>query len=187
MREETYKNRRMFLQSTGIGLLSAGGLSGIIGSVGAQESVNSGENDWAFVGYDSGNSRYNPNISGPERDAGVSRVMTFEAEETFRAGSPVIANNRVFIAPGNEARLYAIDIEDWSIDWIFETDREIEAQPTVSNGTVYIESGSGIMHAVNSDTGEERWQQEEVTHGSNNVSPPVVVDDILSTSQNISS
>lgn len=74
--------------------------------------------------------------------------------------------------------LYAVDAEDGTEVWTFDTGHRGESSPTVADGIVYIGSGAassddGALYAVNANNGNEQWSFEA---GSISVSSPTIVD-----------
>ncbi len=79
---------------------------------------------------------------------------------TVRTGDDVksfaaYASGSVYIG-SNDRNLYKIDAESGKVVWKFYTDGEIETQPLIVGGTVYVASHPG-MFAVDADTGKKLW------------------------------
>ncbi|MFC6722390.1 MULTISPECIES: outer membrane protein assembly factor BamB family protein [Halobacteriales] len=63
--------------------------------------------------------------------------------------SPTVADGRVFVGSFN--RLYALDSEDGSKKWFFESGNNVASSPTVVDGTVYFGSNDGDMYAIETE------------------------------------
>jgi outer membrane protein assembly factor BamB len=50
-----------------------------------------------------------------------------------------------------------MDLQDQTVLWRVSFDAPARAAPTVTEGTVYIGTHDGVVHAVSVETGEERW------------------------------
>jgi outer membrane protein assembly factor BamB len=58
--------------------------------------------------------------------------------------------------------------------WQADTGGELYSAPTISNGLVYVMSKSGMLHAIESTTGVERWTYEVTTYVTR--ATPAVID-----------
>jgi outer membrane protein assembly factor BamB len=61
-------------------------------------------------------------------------------------------------AGGIDGSVHAVDVEDGSERWVFETEDAIQASPAVLNDTVYVGSTDGSMYAIDVETGYEDWR-----------------------------
>ncbi|UPV76342.1 PQQ-binding-like beta-propeller repeat protein (plasmid) [Halorussus limi] len=82
--------------------------------------------------------------------------------------------------PGEEpGHLTAIDDETGEEKWRLETDRTVDTEPAVADGTLYVHSG-GWLRAVDAETGELKWRFD--TEGAvdkdswHSIEPPSVAD-----------
>ncbi len=58
--------------------------------------------------------------------------------------------------------------------WQLDTGGELYSAPTISNGIVYVTSKTGVLHAVDAMSGEERWAREVTSYVTR--ATPAVVD-----------
>lgn len=95
---------------------------------------------------------------------------TFNESNGRIRSAPTVVDGTVYVGSEN-ATLYALDADDGTVSWQFETALRIRASPTVVNDTVfvgdlglYIENDSTAgVYAVNATTGEELWSTNQ-TH-----------------------
>lgn len=77
--------------------------------------------------------------------------------------SPVLSNGTVYIAAegvgsdGEGRKLFALDSVTGDKRWAYDTGRDVDGWPSVGDGSIYIRSDDGIVHAVNAATGAELW------------------------------
>lgn len=77
--------------------------------------------------------------------------------------SPAVANGLIYMGagagPGNIRRLVALDAISGHLKWIwsYQGGNEIMSTPTVANGIVYIGAGDGRLHALDAQSGREKW------------------------------
>lgn len=183
-RTEERLNRRATTRRTVLQGLGTLGLVGTIGDAAAENStVNRTQTQvgagWPRPGRDTGNTRYAPNITGPETDIGVAYSAEFDVEEVWRNCAPVVSDGTVYItAGGQDQKLYAFDAEDGTREWTFEADVETEAPPAVVGDTAYLPASNRYVYAIDTATGTERWRQE-TSHSSDQQAAPVVADGSL--------
>ncbi len=78
---------------------------------------------------------------------------------------------------GARLHLDALDIESGTLGWKYTTGNLIgESSPAVGSDTVYIGDLGGIVHAVSTSDGAQRWTFQT---GSEIKSSPVLVNDIV--------
>jgi outer membrane protein assembly factor BamB len=88
-------------------------------------------------------------------------------------GTPVVANNRVYIANGQDpehgegvGHFYAIDptkrgdITTTGLVWHFEKIRRSISTAAVADGLVYISDFSGFLHCLDANTGQLYWTHD---------------------------
>jgi len=61
--------------------------------------------------------------------------------------------------------------------WQFDTGGELYSAPTIANGIVYVTSKTGVLHAVDAMSGEERWTHEVTSYVTR--ATPAVVDGVV--------
>ena len=97
--------------------------------------------------------------------------------------TPVIEGNTLFIGSFDN-KLYAIDINDGSKRWEFETEGAIVATPLVYDNTVYFGSFDRHIYAVDITSGEQVWkfpasEEDEIIPGNWFWSKPVIYNGVL--------
>lgn len=75
-------------------------------------------------------------------------------------GTPAIADGAVFL-PTYDGTMYALDAEDGTIRWQFETGDALVGGPIFSDGTIYFGSSDGFLYALDAETGALVWQPFE--------------------------
>ncbi|UCH43324.1 MAG: PQQ-like beta-propeller repeat protein [Dehalococcoidales bacterium] len=122
------------------------------------------------------------------------RVLALNAADGYREwvcdeindkvwSTPVIESGTLFIGSFDK-KLYAIDINDGSKKWEFETEGAIVATPLVHDGIVYFGSFDRHLYAVDVASGEQVWKfpaskEDEVIPGHWFWSKPVIYNGVL--------
>lgn len=85
--------------------------------------------------------------------------------------SSVVSDDKLIFAVGGRI-VYALDADDGDTEWVFDTNealdspqpgtnrRPLDSSPTVVDGTVYVGSVNGALHAIDVETGTENWHFE---------------------------
>jgi len=75
--------------------------------------------------------------------------------------------NGLFIIGNGDGNIYALDTEDGSLEWIFESGHHVWATPLIVSDTVYVGAMDRHLYALNLSTGELEWEfQREGAFGS---------------------
>lgn len=74
-----------------------------------------------------------------------------------RSASPVVKDGKVIVGNSFEPLLYCIDLESGNLLWRFENKASFYPRPLVHDGIVYIGDDIGVFHAVDFNTGVEKW------------------------------
>lgn len=75
-------------------------------------------------------------------------------------GTPAATADAVFV-PTYDGILYALDREDGTVIWSYETDGPLIGGVAVSDDTVYFGSSDGKVYALDAASGERRWKPFE--------------------------
>jgi len=70
----------------------------------------------------------------------------------------VLQTDDLIYVPLSEKDVLALNADDYSQRWRFETTRGVWAQPLLLDGVLYITSMDHFVYAVNAETGESIWQ-----------------------------
>jgi len=181
MSKDINKNRRRTLQSVGLGLLSAGGVSFGRGVDTAQAQDNS--ESWTQYGFDTRNTGYAPNYAAPAEN--IQTKWTFgDPMDSGVFTTPAVVDEVVYVnysdsVDSETGALFAFDANTGEEIWQFDVDDLPERSPPIVAGeTVYFGTGDGSLetdpsrlYAVNKDTGEARWNYQ--IEGSIRTSPKV--------------
>jgi len=76
------------------------------------------------------------------------------------AGGPVTGINKVFLGSEN-GQIFALDADSGDISWQAKVKGEVIASPGIDAGTLVVNTGSGVLKALNASNGEEQWQIEQ--------------------------
>lgn len=74
----------------------------------------------------------------------------------FYNSSPVIYGGNIYVGSGN-GKVYALDINDGSTIWSFQTGDVVHSSPAISNGKVYIGSWDSYLYCLDARTGQKQW------------------------------
>ena len=112
----------------------------------------------------------------------LSRVWTFPTGEEDPKidleaiyGTPVVVRDTVYLA-GYSGAVYALHLEDGSIQWRFEADGPIIAGLAASETAVYVASDDGRLHVLDSQTGQ---QVDTFDAGDSIWATPLLADGLL--------
>lgn len=104
---------------------------------------------------------------------------SFVAEDAGEVrGVPAIADGRVYV-PTTLGSVYALSARNGSVDWHFDSEREISATSTaVVDDEVIVGTDDGGLHAVDAETGEETRNLPDRT-GGGFLTTPTVADGVV--------
>jgi outer membrane protein assembly factor BamB len=96
--------------------------------------------------------------------------------------SPTMDGSRVYSA-GRGGYVYALDFNDGTLKWQFQTGAAMQSSPGLFNGVIYIGSDNGVFYALNSLDGTKKWQ---FSRGSNPIysSPAISNNTVFFMSEN---
>lgn len=97
-----------------------------------------------------------------EGDVTVARQASNAANRwEFRTGplgaSPAVTNETVY-AGSLDQKLYALNLNNGELRWLFPADGSIRTAPVVTSDTVYFGTDNGTVFAVNTENGQPRWR-----------------------------
>lgn len=75
------------------------------------------------------------------------------------SGGITAAYQKIFFGTEN-GLVFAMDVDTGKIVWQSKVRGEVLAPPAVDEGIVVVNTGSGIMHALDAETGEQQWLYE---------------------------
>ena len=87
-----------------------------------------------------------------------SEVWAYSDSQGFYLGQAAIYNGVVY-APNNDGILYALDADNGSLIWTFETGHYLWSQPVIANDTIYVGSMDHSVYAISLD-GDKVWSYE---------------------------
>lgn len=131
---------------------------------------------WSQVGYDTGNTGYNPDAAGPTDEP--ETVWSYEPDTTSQI-QPVVSNSRLYFSVGED--LTCLDPVDGTELWT-ATQPSTLSSPAVHDGTVYVSTTDGNTLALDGAGGQREW---ETTLLDSNASTPTVTADSLYVSDNL--
>ena len=74
-------------------------------------------------------------------------------------GAPAVVEDTLLVG-SSDGFLYAVNVQDGSLEWTFETGGKIWSSSTVRDGVVYIGSLDHTLYAVDLESGSEVWRFE---------------------------
>ena len=81
----------------------------------------------------------------------------FLSKEPAMLSGGITADDGVLYLASEKAQLYALNATDGSVIWRTTVAGEVLSRPTVSDDMVLVNTGNGMLHAVNQRTGETNW------------------------------
>lgn len=81
----------------------------------------------------------------------------FLSSEAAMLSGGITADDGVLYLASEKAQLYALNANDGSVIWRVTVAGEVISRPTVSEGVVLVNTGNGMLHAVDQKTGETNW------------------------------
>lgn len=81
----------------------------------------------------------------------------FLSSEPAMLSGGITADDRVLYLASEKAQLYALNASDGSLIWRTTVAGEVISRPTVSDGMVLVNTGNGMLHAVDQKTGDTNW------------------------------
>ena len=142
------------LGATAVGTTTAGCLGSRNGHDAAADAAGD-RVDWPTAGHDRANTNYVPDAPSVR---GVTRTGQFESG--LNASQPVVVDGTLYHITD---ALRAIDVESGDRQWTVtpeERQGHFWAAPTVHDGTVYLANGHQRVHAIDAETGANRWTTE---------------------------
>ena len=113
-----------------------------------------------------------------DRETGeYTHLVETPVESRLATEWPALHDGTLYI--GRDPDLYAIDVDDRTVEWTYRTDDGesiVASNPTVANGTVYGASSGDALHALDADSGEEVWSVD-LEYGTG--TSPAVTDDLV--------
>ncbi len=104
-----------------------------------------------------------------------TREWTTSVKVSSKPPGPTIADGTVY-APTDAGTLYAVNMEDGSVQWKATIDDGVNTGLAVDNGTVFVPGGSdGTLRAIDAGDGTTRWTQ----HVGHAAAPAVVGKQLL--------
>lgn len=75
------------------------------------------------------------------------------------SGGITAAYQRIYFGSEN-GLVFAVDVDNGKVVWQSKVKGEVLAAPAVNEGVVVVNTAAGVMHALDAETGEERWIYE---------------------------
>lgn len=158
--------RRTVLRSAAVGVVG----SALLRSVPERTTADTAE--WSSFHYDAGNRGYTPDSAGP-----VERFRTrwrFPTQNRVDGAAPIFADSVLYVG-SHDRSLYALDLDDGTELWSYETGDRVDAPAAVADGTVVVANGAGVAVGLDAETGAQRWSKEGPAHRH----APVIDDGIV--------
>lgn len=128
--------------------------------------------------YDARNTGTHPNATGPMGSLSADWEFGVEYRNAFRVSRPAVVDGTVYagvvIFGSLPAALLAIDAEDGSEQWRYETEGDVLVTPAVDEERVYVVADGGLR-AIDRASGDGEWTYQLPAGGGD----PTVVDDTV--------
>lgn len=97
-------------------------------------------------------------------DAATSeREWVFETDGEI-SGTPAIENGILYVglssSPFGEDTFYGIDVNNGEVQWSTETQGDISDAAAADSGVVYFADNSGVIYAIDGDSGTHIWEHD---------------------------
>ncbi|MFC1495173.1 PQQ-binding-like beta-propeller repeat protein, partial [Thermodesulfobacteriota bacterium] len=112
----------------------------------------SGDEDWPTYRHDTKRSAYT--------GTNVPSMVKFQWKVTLggKLSSPVVANNRMYVANVDAHTLYAMNATNGKVLWNYTVGGRIDSPPTIYMGRVLLGSADGYVYCLNSEDGALIWR-----------------------------
>ncbi|BDX07837.1 outer membrane protein assembly factor BamB [Planctobacterium marinum] len=109
----------------------------------------------------SGNEIWKTDLADYRDEGMLSSVTQFWSDGVSArlSGGITAAYQRIYFGSEN-GLVFAIDVDSGKVVWQSKVKGEVLAAPAVNEGVVVVNTAAGIMHALDAETGEERWIYE---------------------------
>lgn len=147
--------RRTFLRSAAVGVAGSALLQSVPERAGADTA------EWSSFHYGAGNRGYTPDGAGP-----VERFRTrwqFATRNRVDGAAPVVTDGVLYVG-SHDRSLYALDLDNGTELWSYDTGDRVDAPAAVADGTVVVANGAGVAVGLDAETGAERWSKEGPGH-----------------------
>lgn len=170
-------SRRRFL--AGVAGAGAAAVSGCLGPLQDDGGSSDPVAPLPMVQYDAGNTGYHPDAVGPTGSLSLDRTARFGVQNAFFSGQPALVDGTAYVSVpvwGGEgpSAILAVDVEEGSEQWRFETESSVDATPAVGAERAFV-SADGALRALDRESGEEQWSYSLPASGGN----PTLVDDTV--------
>lgn len=135
--------------------------------------------DWSNFGFDTANSRFNPNESTIDATTVADLKPTWTVElGTGVASTPAVVDGTVYVGTFDK-RVLAMDASTGEISWETEVDSNVMSSITVTGDAAYAATG-GKLYRLDRATGEIQWTAVTSEHPIA-ISPasPVIAGDVV--------
>ena len=135
---------------------------------------------WPTFAYDAANTGFVPDGNGPSGpvEARWTADIGGSARPSGSESNPAVVDDTVYVGAGKEVN--ALDAATGEIRWQVTVGKLVDAGPAVDSDTVYIQDREGLVRALATEDGSERWS---VAVGSRDLpiqqGSPTVVDGIV--------
>jgi len=82
------------------------------------------------------------------------------SKSALLAGGPITGINKVFLGSEN-GHVFALEADSGDVSWKASVKGEVITTPAIDNGTLVVNTASGILKAFNASNGEEQWKIEQ--------------------------
>lgn len=103
----------------------------------------------------------------------------FPEEESHISANPAVVDDTVYVGfrSSDSGYFVAIDTESFNVNWRFQTDSGVSSSAVPAGSTVYIGGYNEGLYALDSDTGEVQWENEDDSYGA--ITPAITENALL--------
>jgi len=121
------------------------------------ETPSQGHDPWPTFAYDAANTGYVSGGEGPTDGVEVrwENQVGASGRPSGVESNPAVVDGTVYVGGGKKVN--AFDAETGDIEWQVEVGKLVDASPAVDGDTVYVQGRDGLVRALSTDDGSERW------------------------------
>src|SRR5690554_2733592 len=148
--------------------------------------------NWAMWGGNYSGTRYSPLDQINRENVSQLQVAWTFSTGVLRGheGGPLVFNDTLYIYTPFPNKVYSIDLEDHSINWVYSPEQSEDVIPVMccdtvnrgvayADGKIFLQQADTTLVALDAETGEVLWQAKngDPARGETNTNAPIVIRD----------